>query len=196
MAKVDNPYLIALARLKEGRHSFEFALDDAFLTLAPELEGAEPLAQGASVTAAVVLDKSPRLLDVHITLSGQLTLACDRCLQDYPQAVTADYRIVFSHDRSVEAPERGGDAGDDDVRYLPAGAPELDLRHELYELLLLQVPHRRIPPDCPGPRCPAQVLALLEAGARAQAEGPPPDDDDSAPTDPRWAALKGLRDSE
>ena len=194
MAKPDPRYVIELARLKAGRHSFDFPLDDALLEPPPgtpaDAEG--PPARNVQGTAHVVLDKSERLLDLAIALTATATLACDRCLADYPHPLQATYRLVYSHDRSVAAAE-----GEADVRYLPAGTPSLDLRQELYEALLLQVPQRRLPPDCPGPRCPAQVLALLEAGARA-AEGPLPEDapdpdSPDAPIDPRWSALRGLR---
>lgn len=191
MAKADHPYHIELARLKPGRHQFDFNLDDALLESpdSPTADSEPAPLSNVAVSVALTLDKSDRLIDVGVRLTGSITLSCDRCLLDYPFAIDTTYRIVFSHDRSVAAAD-----AEADVRYLPAGVPVLDLRQEFYEALLLQVPQRRIPSDCPGPRCPPEVLALLAAGERA-AEGPLPEDadPDQGPIDPRWSALRGLK---
>lgn len=197
MALADYPYRIELSKLKSGTHTFRFELvTEKLLPLgmrsAPGEEAADasPLPPLSEAWAEVLLVRSDRLVDVTLTYDGTVQLACDRCLLPYPLPLSGQTRVVYSHDTSVEAV-----ADESDVHYLSASAPYLDLRQELYECLLLLLPLRQIPPDCPGSRCPAGVWDLLKAG-EAATEGTADPDDDAASSDPRWAALRGLQENE
>jgi len=186
MAKRVNPYRIELTRLAEGSHEFAFELSTS--ELAPEVPNEEAtLPELSEARAEITLRKSERLLDLTVRLTGWAELECDRCLQSYPFQIVSEGRLIYTHDKSVE------EADDElDVHYLPASTATLDLQQELYDRVALQIPLRRIPPDCPGPRCPPAVLELLARGEQAVIEA---ETGASEESDDRWDALKNLRDT-
>jgi uncharacterized metal-binding protein YceD (DUF177 family) len=177
------PFSIEIQKLKPGTHHFDFVVDDAFFA------GREnsPI-QKANVALAVQLDKSPTLMDARFSMYGVVELACDRCLQPYPQTVSGDARVIYSMDRSVK-----GSHGEDIV-YVRPDTVHLDLQQEIYDFIVLQIPLKKIPQGCPGPMCPptvAQYIVDMVDEAKAHVELRP--EGEPATVDPRWEQLKKLR---
>lgn len=115
-------------------------------------------------------------------LSGQLEGAavttCRRCLNDVTVAVSEDVHMLFAESNVEEADE-------DDVFPISAGARELDLRSAVREEWLLAVPAFAL--------CREDCLGLCVNCGTDRNTG-----DCACPpsTDPRWAGLRDLRDSD
>ena len=136
------------------------------------------------------------VLEVEGEASTIVTLCCDRCLQDFNQALSCRNRELIWLGESSRA-----DGVDEDV-VLESAAQLLDLEadaftesldphgdfdpaHWIFEQLHLLLP---VVNHC-GELCPGPNLAGATARGNAAAEGDSPD---GGPIDPRWAALKQL----
>lgn len=170
------PYSIEVPKLRLGDNAFAFSLDTAFFTDSPLIEEAE-------VAVAAMVHKTEHLLDARFSFTGSITLNCDRCLQPYAQTLSVEHRIIYNFDQQVEA-----DENDVEMVYINRNLHYLNWQQDFYDLICLQVPYRKVPCDNTDFAClaDAQVLKALET--------PEPDPND-APTDPRWEALKKLKNS-
>jgi uncharacterized protein len=168
-------YCIDIVKLKPGTYRFEFAIGADFLAGFPER-----LLERADAALVVDLTKDSRQIDLRLALQGVVELPCDRCLRPYDQAVVGDMRIVYSFDPSFKA------ADNTDIFYIGREQQYLDLRQDFYDFLSLQLPIRRIPPDCPGAQCPPEVMELLGLDDSQDSDTEP------LQTDPRWAGLSNL----
>jgi uncharacterized metal-binding protein YceD (DUF177 family) len=168
-------YGIELPKLALGLHRFEFAVRDAFFADRPN----SPLTE-AEVDIVAHVDKTSRHVEVRFVLTGWLGAYCDRCLRAYRELTAAEFRVIYTYERGLRQ------ANDEEIIWIDRNTPFLDFSDELYEFVVLQLPMRRIPPDCPTPAC----LPILERIANATG------DDEPAPEPPAhnpWAALEELR---
>lgn len=111
-------------------------------------------------------------------VDGQIGTECRRCLADVTAPVAEDVHVVFAEASDAEVND------DPDVFQLDPRSPDLDLRPVVREQWLLSAPaFVECRPDCPG-LCPS-CGADLNAGPCGCAD---------PGADPRWDALRGLRD--
>ncbi|HEY0970984.1 MAG TPA: DUF177 domain-containing protein [Gemmatimonadales bacterium] len=111
-------------------------------------------------------------------IEGQVGTECRRCLADVAAHVAEDAHFVFAEAGDAEIED------DPDVYHLDPRSQELDLRPAVREQWLLDVPAFVVcRDDCRG-LCPS-CGADLNAGPCGCA---------APSTDPRWDALRGLRD--
>lgn len=118
---------------------------------------------------------------VKLEASATAELTCDRTLQDYKEAVTGHYNVLFG------PPSMVGQEGDEfeEVRPFTASDQEIDLTDVVRDTLLLALPQRKIAPGAED-----EPIAQ-EFGPSEEAS----DDEGDAPVDPRWEELKKLRDN-
>ena len=152
------------------------------LTLTPSAEEANLDPEVFSnITVEIRLDHEEQRDLVAFTARAVATLECDRTLQPFEQRVSGSYAVLFvlpEHlDRYATA-----EASDEDVRPLPEPGTELDLTGPVRDTLLLALPTRRVAPGAEDEELPVQFGALTDSEGNAM--------------DPRWEALKKLRDSQ
>jgi uncharacterized protein len=165
-------YAIPLAGLKEGRHSFEFEINDTFFEHFEESEVRE-----GRLVANVELDKRSTLAELEIRIGGNVIVCCDRCLEMFLQPVNCRDRLIVKFGKSI------GEE-DPDILSLPADAPELDLKQHFYEFIMLALPIRRIHPDDSrgNSTCDPEMLKKLSEHITEEEHD----------SDPRWDELKKL----
>lgn len=152
-------------------------LHEVVLTPSAEDVGLDPDVF-ADLNVDVRLDQHEERTLVAFTARATATLECDRTAVEFEQPVEGTYAILFV------LPEHFGGfdaAGEDDIRALPqAGAP-LDITDAVRDTLLLALPIRRVAPGAEDEPIPVTFGANL--------------DEDGNAIDPRWDALKKLRDN-
>jgi uncharacterized protein len=165
-------YTIPLAGLKEGRHSFEFEINEAFFEHFEESE-----VKKGTLVANVEIEKRSTLAELEIRIEGNVMVCCDRCLEMFLQQVICDDRLIVKFGKNV-----GED--DPDILSLPADAPELDLTQHFYEFIMLALPIRRIHPDdiLGNSTCDPEMLKKLREHITEEEHD----------NDPRWDELKKL----
>lgn len=170
-------FLIQFDALKLGEHEYRFLLDDSFFK---DLEYSE--IQEGRVVVEAVMRKSERLQNWDLNFHGNVTIACDRCGDEFSAEIDVDESLVIRY-----GPEEDEDAG---FMVLKQTAYEFDISHYLFETVNLCLPTRRIHPEVEGkPGCDETVLSYL-TDEDTESKDDSKDEDD---IDPRWAALKKLK---
>lgn len=115
---------------------------------------------------------------VSVAVRGVATLTCDRTLRPYQQPLEGQYRVLFGPEEMVGAESENFD----EVRPLHPSDREIDVTDLVRDTLLLAVPHRKVAPGA------EEEEIQVEFGSADPAEGEAQD------IDPRWEALRKLRD--
>lgn len=175
-------------RLKDGRHAFQFRVGTDLFQ-----QRKNPDIQTARIELHTELSKSGQTLDMVFRFQGNIGLTCDRCLLAYEQPIELEHRMVFSTNQRMA---REGEQ-DAEVRILNPHEPEIDLAQDVYDLIAVQVPFRKVP-DCEAdPAC--QAIIEQVNGIVTQTEGYETalrEEMAEEAVDPRWEALKKFRDQD
>ena len=165
-------YSIPITGLKEGRHEFEFQIDDAFFVHFEETE-----IQKGLLDATVILDKRSNYFELQINITGKVEVVCDRCLDRFDLPLESSNKLyVRFGDQSYEQTE--------EVIILALGENEIELAQHLFEYTHLSVPFRKIHSLTEGGRCNEKMLNRLKNVMVDKSSG--------NDTDPRWDKLKDI----
>lgn len=184
VADTQGRYEVAFKALADGRHEFDFVLDDAFFA------GIEHSMVGrGNLAAHVVMEKTEYMLRFDFEISGTVEATCDVCLG------TFDYPVSTAEELIVKFGSRAEDDGEGMV-VIDAADTEIDLTHWLYEFVCVSLPMRfEHPLDADGnPTCDAEMLEKLShyLVSDAHTENNADSDTPASGSDPRWDVLKGL----
>ena len=158
---------IDLAPLKEGLHQLH-------LETTPEALDLDP-AVFSDVGVEAVLDYHNDQALVSLTATATARLECDRTLVLFDQSIEGTYEVLFV------PPERRRQEAEDveEVRVLEPSDPVLDITEAVRDTLMLAIPARKVAPGAEDAELP------MHFGDASESE-----------PDPRWAALKALRDAD
>lgn len=155
--KHNREFEIAWQGLKPGVHTFQYELTDKFIT-----ERSEKEIDFKDLDAQVTLrfDKKNNFFLCHFDIDGSVTVACDRCGDDFKLRLWDEFDLVIKLTGTEEAEETDDDA---DVVFIPRSETVIDISDWVYELVLLSIPLQRIHPDKADgtPGCNPEVLKLL-----------------------------------
>ena len=125
-------YTIAFKGLKNGEHTFDFQVDNALF----EAFETEEI-KGGNCDVRVVLNRSESMLELEISIDGEVICECDRCLEDCPIAIEYDGDLVVKF--SDES-----DYYDGEVMWISPSEDMLDLTQYIYESIVLSLPYSRV----------------------------------------------------
>ncbi len=161
-------YKVAFRGLSEGKHNFEYMLDNRFFDCFEATRGTE-----ANIKALVEIIKTSLLMEVKVNIEGTVKATCDRCLGVFDLMVRGRMNLY------VKQAER--DSGnDDDYIVIASDDDYLDLSSYLYETYMLNYPIRVVHEEG---ECEAEMKEVLDKYIV---------EEDNKPTDPRWEELKKL----
>lgn len=172
-------FIIQFAGLKNGLHEFDFEIDDKFFA-----EFEYSIIKKGCLDVHLSFDKREHLLTLDFDISGTVELTCDRCLDPF------DYQLETRQEQLVKITDQVEAGEQDEIVYIGAKEHEINVAPFIYEFTHLALPMVSIHPDDAGgtPACNPETLAALEK-LRAK-------EDKQAPEgDPRWEALKKLRNN-
>ena len=193
-------FRLPLKTIPEGVQNFEYHLGKQFFV---NMESEDIHDADLKVELKVTHKNDIYNLAFHIT--GTVTLICDRCLDDlvHPIDTTYDIAVKFGDDYSET----------DDMLIIPDSDNYLNVSYIIYDTASLAIPVKHVHPLG---KCNRAMSALLRKH-RASKQGDEdaeltdrlmdemdsmePDSDagaqnDSQATDPRWDALKGLKNDD
>lgn len=177
-------YDIAFKGLKEGIHQFVFDIDDKFFE---QFENS--LVESGNITADVELTKQSTLMILNMTVSGNVELQCDCCLDYYLQPVSNNNKmyVKFGHKEEDES---------DDIIVVPFEENKLNIVQYLYELIILGLPIQHFHPNDKNGNstCNPEMLEKLNEYLVDENIEDNEDDNDE-PVDERWNELKKLLDN-
>ncbi len=171
-------YNIEFKGLKEGLHEFDFKVDGKFFE---HFEGS--LVDKGEIKVVVLLEKRSSFIKIHLKINGWVELVCDRCLENYRQEITNEAELF------VKFGEETFDDGENVIWVLPE-EHAINLAQPIYEYVSLGIPLRHIhPKNENGKReCNPEMLKKIKKYKYSKNE-------ENESTDPRWNALKNLKNN-
>lgn len=166
-------FVINFGSLPAGEHEFHFEVTDAFF-----LQFENSIIQKGDVGVLVVLDKQEGMLLLDFTMEGEVSVPCDRCLEDLYLEIEGYNELIVKFGESSEEET-------DDIIVLPAKEYELNVAQYIYEFLTLMIPMRNVHDETEdGQVCDPEALKAIEKLLLKENE--------EDKTDPRWDALKNI----
>ena len=169
-------FTIPFVGLKEGKHQFEYNIDNTFFDFFDYHDF-----NNTSVEVILELNKKTTLLELNFDISGFVNINCDLTNEPFDQTIKTDFDLVVKF---------GDEFNDEeiDMLVLPHGAYEVNIQQYIYELIVLAVPSKRIHPGVEDGTISSEILDKLEE-LSPKAEKIKNEDSE---TEPRWNILKKL----
>lgn len=169
-------FKLQLAGLPLGNQEFDYVVDTEFFA---RMDSSE--IHSGLVNVAINVNNSQSCYTLDFTVTGDIQITCDRCLDEMTHHVDDNYRLTVKiGENAVE------DA--DDVIVVPKDQREIDLAPFIYDTIALTIPIRHVHADGECNSDMEQRLRSLDADADVK-------DDDIVNNDPRWDALRDLLDN-
>ncbi|HJD87168.1 MAG TPA: DUF177 domain-containing protein [Empedobacter falsenii] len=192
MDKLKN-YNIIFTSLPFGKSNFTFELSQSFF----DLFEIEQDFENPTMIASIILDKKSTMLELEISLKGNITVPCDLTGELFQQEISNNAELIVKF----------GDEFDDtdfEIWVIPREEYQINLAQILYELAMLSVPTKRIHPDVLNGESNSEMIDLLDQysiyeldedaeNVEDDNDNDNGDDDDNDDIDPRWAKLKDLK---
>jgi len=166
-------YAIPFSGLSEGKHPFDFTVDDLFFA---EFETSE--VEKGELKISVELEKRSTYLGLTFTINGVVELVCDRCLENFVYPVKSKRKLLVKFSEKPVEDEA-------EMIYLHPSSFQVEIAQYIYEFVILSLPIRRIHPDGEDGKslCNPVMIKKLE---ELRHHGNTIDE----PDDPRWNELR------
>ena len=139
-------FVVPLNGLAQGRNEFRRSAGKEFFD---RFENSEIL--DADLNVAVAVEKSGRFTGVDCEIDGQVTVSCDRCLEDLQMPVHTGFKLSVKFGQAVPDEETGvampDTEGDREIVFLPESDADLDLSQAVYDYVCLSLPVQRVHED-------------------------------------------------
>ncbi len=166
-------YDIVFSGLKNGKHEFRFEIDKAFF----ELFDTEQEFTNPKIVAEILMDRHATFLELWIKTEGTVELVCDLTNEDFTHPVTNELKVLVKFGEEY-------DDSDEDVITIPITDHAFNAAQLIYENVMLSVPMKKISPNISDKDL--EILNQFSPKEEVQEE---------PVTDPRWEALKKLKDN-
>lgn len=167
---------VDLMRLAADETSLRYNLDSAYFGA---LDGAE-VSEGCVEVSLNIVKSASKAFRFSFHITGEVTVQCDRCLDDMQQPIATDSELVVK--LGQESSE------DDNVVTVAEDDPVLDLSWIIYESIALAIPIKHV--HTPG-KCNRAMLEKLEEYSAAATRSS--DEEGTQDVDPRWSKLADLK---
>lgn len=170
-------YDIAFSGLKTGKHDFKFEINQEFFDLfETEREFFNP-----EINVDVLLDKHTTFLEFYINVSGTVQLICDISNDEFSENISNDLKVLVKFGEEY-------DDSNEDIITIPHKDSEFNITNLIYEAVVLSIPMKKLAPSV---RDNDEYQKLLDQYSPQITE----EDEEEQSIDPRWAALKKLKDN-
>ena len=164
---------IQIYKLSNKLHEYEYTVDDSFFS---KFEG--EIVESCNFSIKIALDKRENIIEANIFFNGYINLVCDRSLKDFKQTTVLVKKVLFKYgEEEAELKE--------DVFVITKNTQTINLAHFIYETIALEVPLKKIHPDEMREDEDTDEYIYIDDSVESE------DDDEAA--DPRWEALKNLK---
>jgi uncharacterized metal-binding protein YceD (DUF177 family) len=202
MTNSSREYVIPFIGLKQGTHTFEFRVKDAFFE---DLEYS--FIHSGDVQIDLVLDKKETMLIGNFSAQGKVNTACDRCTAPVNVPVRGTFQLIYKFGTEL--------SDDETLVMIHPDSYEIDVKNNIYELITVSLPLRCVHEEgeCDPEMLDALNAYLLNPEEESDEDDDEDEDDDSEDDDdesyldddeddndgnddddidPRWSILKNL----
>lgn len=146
---IEKDFSIHFTGLKNGKHTFDFHVDDSFF----ENYNYDDFNHiNADIT--VLLDKKSTLLELQIVAKGIANLPCDVTNVDFDLPLEGEVNIV------VKFGDQYNDEHDE-ILIIPFSEHQVNVAQYIYEILVLAIPQKRIHPGVLDGTLESEALDIL-----------------------------------
>ena len=170
-------YVIQFASLTLGQHEFTFQITDSFFQPIKE-----SLINKADVEVKTILEKGVNNLQMFFHFTGNIHVACVRCLDEFDIELNEKKHMVVRQIESVKSEEEE----EEDIISMPLTSTEINLAPHLYDYLNLMVPLSPVHPNKKDGTSGCNEESLKEMQKHLM-------DEETDHNDPRWEILKKLK---
>ena len=161
---------IPFVGLKEGKHLFQYKVDNTFFELYDYNEF-----EKSSINVTLEFVKKSTLFELGFTASGTINVPCDVTNEYFDLEITATLPLVvkFGQEYNDE---------NEEILILPHEVYQFSVAQFIYEMIVLGIPNKRVHPKVLDGTMETEALEQLEIKEEKTVET----------TDPRWDKLKNL----
>jgi uncharacterized metal-binding protein YceD (DUF177 family) len=161
---------IPFVGLKEGKHLFQYKIDNTFFELYDYNEF-----EKSSINVTLEFVKKSTLFELEFTASGTINVPCDVTNEYFDLEITATLPLVvkFGQEYNDE---------NEEILILPHEVYQFSVAQFIYEMIVLGIPSKRVHPKVLDGTMETEALEQLEIKEEKTVET----------TDPRWDKLKNL----
>ena len=161
---------IPFVGLKEGKHLFQYKIDNTFFELYDYNEF-----EKSSINVTLEFVKKSTLFELEFTASGTVNVPCDVTNEYFDLEITATLPLVvkFGQEYNDE---------NEEILILPHEVYQFSVAQFIYEMIVLGIPNKRVHPKILDGTMETEALEQLEIKEEKTVET----------TDPRWDKLKNL----
>jgi uncharacterized metal-binding protein YceD (DUF177 family) len=161
---------IPFVGLKEGKHLFQYKVDNTFFELYDYNEF-----EKSSINVTLEFVKKSTLFELEFTASGTVNVPCDVTNEYFDLEITATLPLVvkFGQEYNDE---------NEEILILPHEVYQFSVAQFIYEMIVLGIPNKRVHPKVLDGTMETEALEQLEIKEEKTVET----------TDPRWDKLKNL----
>lgn len=172
MDKLRN-YDVEFSGLKNGKHQFQFEIDKTFFELFDtEQEFSKP-----KIVVDVLLEKHTTFLEFWIKTSGIIELICDITNEPFDHPIENEIKILVKYGEEY-------DYSNEEVITIPMHNHAFNIAQLIYEDVMLSIPMKKL-----SPNIKPEDLEILNQFSPKEEHNKSEHLDD-----PRWEALKQLKD--
>jgi uncharacterized protein len=178
-------FSIPFTSLKNGKHTFDFKIEDSFFN---DFEYS-PIKK-ADLTVNLEFNKQETMFVLDFVMYGEVELTCDRCNEEFRNPFHSNERLIFKFGEENEEQT-------EEIVILSRAEHEINIASYLYEFIVVGIPLIHVHPDLENGTsgCNPEVLAILKKLSLQEEEIEQTEEKPETIIDPRWEALKKLRDN-
>ena len=166
-------YIIPFIGLKQGKHLFEYEIDNTFF----DAYGFNEF-NNSSLQVTLVFEKKTTFFELNFEVNGTVNVDCDTSLEPFNQKINGNLPLVIKFGQKYND-------DNDEMIIIPHEYYELDVSQFIYELIILSVPTKKVHPKVLDGTMDSEALNKLRELEIKKEK--------TAPTaDPRWDKLKNL----
>lgn len=171
-------YDIHIYKLSNGVHEYQFEIGKEFFEM---FDG--DLVENGQLNAVVSLNKSDSMIQVDFNIEGSLELECDRSLEKFDFPIHIDQNMIYKYgEEDKELSE--------DVFVIEKNTQTLNVAGIMHEFIGLEIPMKKLHPkfqeeEDEDDESEGSMIYTSEAEEDIEQK--------EEDIDPRWAALKNLK---
>ena len=164
---------IPFVGLKEGKHLFQYKIDNTFFELYDYNEF-----EKSSINVTLEFVKKSTLFELEFTASGTVNVPCDVTNEYFDLEITATLPLVvkFGQEYNDE---------NEEILILPHEVYQFSVAQFIYEMIVLGIPNKRVHPKVLDGTMESEALKKLKELQIKKVKA-------VENTDPRWDKLKNL----
>jgi uncharacterized metal-binding protein YceD (DUF177 family) len=178
--KKTKEYLIPFVGLKQGKHHFEYQLNNAFFEIFDYDEF-----ENSNIKVNVVLEKKSSMLELVFQHQGTVNVPCDLTSEEFDLPIKGKMKLIVRFGEEFNN-------DNEELLILPFGEFEIDIAQYMYEMIVLSIPLRRVHPGVKDGSLKTEALEKLNELKVKEPEQEEKEVQKEEDIDPRWDKLKQL----